>query len=84
MNMTGTVTQQASLAESYVPADGSSTTLVDLNKSSIEQLNNLKGAGSLGRAIVRGRPYKTVEDLVKKRVVRRTAYERIKDQVAVR
>jgi DNA uptake protein ComE-like DNA-binding protein len=84
MNMTGTVTQQASLAESYVPADGSSTTLVDLNKSSVEQLNNLKGAGSLGRAIVRGRPYKSVEDLVKKRVVRRTAYERIKDQVAVR
>lgn len=83
MNMTGTVTRQASLAESYVPAGEAASTLIDLNKGSVEQLNNLKGAGSLGRAIVRGRPYKSVEDLVKKRVVRRTAYERIKEQVTV-
>jgi DNA uptake protein ComE-like DNA-binding protein len=83
MNMTGTVTQQASLEGSYVPASDPAPTLVDLNKASVEQLNNLKGAGSLGRAIVRGRPYKSVEDLVKKRVVRRTAFERIKDQVTV-
>jgi DNA uptake protein ComE-like DNA-binding protein len=46
-------------------------------------LNSLKGAGSLGRAIVRGRPYRSADDLVKKQVVRRTVYERIKDQVTV-
>jgi DNA uptake protein ComE-like DNA-binding protein len=83
MNMTGTVTQQASLAETRVPAGDSAATLIDLNKGSVEELNKLKGAGSLGRAIVRGRPYKSVEDLVKKRVMRRTAFERIKDQVTV-
>lgn len=83
MNMTGAVTQQASLADSYVPAGGSAEAPVDLNKGSVEELNKLSGAGSLGRAIVRGRPYKSVEDLVKKRVVRRTAFERIKDQVTV-
>lgn len=83
MNMTGTVTQQASLAEARVPAGGPAAALVDLNKGSVEELNKLKGAGSLGRAIVRGRPYKSVEDLVKKRVMRRTAFERIKDQVTV-
>ncbi|MGO4525290.1 ComEA family DNA-binding protein [Microvirga sp. 2MCAF35] len=84
MNMTGTVTQQASLASQYVPAGGPASDLVDLNKSSVEELNKLKGAGSLGRAIVRGRPYKSVDDLVNKRVVRRDTFERIKDQVAVR
>jgi len=83
MNMTGTVTQQASLAESYVPAGGPDAGLVDLNRASIEQLNNLKGTGSLGRAIVKGRPYRSVEDLVKKKVLRRTAFEKIKDQVTV-
>ncbi|WP_262296161.1 ComEA family DNA-binding protein [Microvirga sesbaniae] len=83
MNMTGTVTQQASRTASYVPAGESASALVDLNKGSVEQLNTLRGAGSLGRAIVRGRPYKSVEDLVTKRVVRRTAFERIKDQVTV-
>ena len=82
MNTTGAVTQQASLAE---PASTASlpTALVDLNKASIEQLNALKGAGALGRAIIRGRPYKSADDLVKKKVVRRTVYERIKDQVTV-
>lgn len=83
MNMTGTVTQQASLADSDVPASEAASALVDLNKGTVEELNRLKGAGSLGRAIIRGRPYKTVEDLVTKRVVRRTAFERIKDQVIV-
>ncbi|MEE1610378.1 helix-hairpin-helix domain-containing protein [Microvirga sp. CF3016] len=83
MNVTGTVKQQASRADSFVPAGDPEPTLVDLNKGTIEQLNRLKGASSLGRAIVRGRPYKSVEDLVTKRVVRRTAFERIKDQVTV-
>ena len=46
-------------------------------------LNALKGAGALGRAIIRGRPYKSADDLVKKKIVRRTVYERIKDQVTV-
>ena len=82
MNMTGAVTKQASLAE---PASTSnlSAALVDLNKASVDQLNALKGAGFLGRAIVRGRPYQSAEELVKKRVVRRPVYDRIKDQVTV-
>lgn len=83
MNVTGTVKQQASRTDSFAPAGDPEPTLVDLNKGTIEQLNRLKGAGSLGRAIVRGRPYKSVEDLVTKRVVRRAAFERIKDQVTV-
>jgi len=83
MNMTGAVTRQASLADPAVQADAPASDRVDLNKGSVEELNKLKGAGSLGRAIVRGRPYNSVEDLVNKRVVRRTTFERIKDQVAV-
>ncbi|MBM6578960.1 helix-hairpin-helix domain-containing protein [Microvirga sp. BT689] len=82
MNMTGAVTKQASLAEP-VSTTRLSAALVDLNRASVEQLNSLKGAGSLGRAIIRGRPYKSADDLVKKMVVRRTVYERIKDQVTV-
>jgi DNA uptake protein ComE-like DNA-binding protein len=81
-NMTGAVTKQASLAEP-VSTTGLPAALIDLNKATVEQLNSLKGAGSLGRAIVRGRPYRSADDLVKKQVVRRTVYERIKDQVTV-
>jgi DNA uptake protein ComE-like DNA-binding protein len=57
---------------------------VDLNSASVAQLNALEGGGPIGRAIVRGRPYKEPEDLVRKRVVSRATFERIKDQVEAR
>jgi DNA uptake protein ComE-like DNA-binding protein len=59
-----------------------SSDLVDLNSASLQQLNNL-GAGRIGRAIIRGRPYLSKEDLVRKRVLNRTDFGRIKDQVTV-
>jgi DNA uptake protein ComE-like DNA-binding protein len=54
---------------------------VNLNKASVDVLNRL-GGGHIGQAIVAHRPYRSVADLVKKRVVRRSVYEQIKDQVA--
>lgn len=77
--MTGAV-NVANVASDVPPA----SELVDLNTGSFEQLNALKGAGPLGRAIIRGRPYASVEDLVKRKVVRRSVYEKIKDQVTVK
>lgn len=77
--MTGTV-KVAGIATDPTPESD----LVDLNTASFEQLNRLRSAGSLGRAIIKGRPYASVDDLVKRKVVRRSVYERIKDQVTVR
>lgn len=57
--------------------------IVDLNKASVEALNGLNGAGMIGRTIIRNRPYSSPEDLLKKRVLSRSAYERIKDQITV-
>jgi hypothetical protein len=54
---------------------------VDLNGASVEELNAIPGAGLIGRAIVRGRPYASPEDLVTKRILNRASYERIKDHV---
>jgi len=82
MDMTGTVMQHASLAAPAAP-ESPAATLVDLNKASFEELNSIKGAGALGRAIIKGRPYKSVDDLVKRKILRRTIYEKIKDQVTV-
>ncbi len=61
---------------------GRGASLADLNSASVERLNKL-GVGLVGRAIVRGRPYASTDDLVEKRVLKRTAFERIKDQVTV-
>ncbi|MFC1456771.1 ComEA family DNA-binding protein [Microvirga arabica] len=82
IDMTGAVTRQASLPEPAQP-ESLAAGLVDLNRASIGQLNTLKGAGTLGRAIVKGRPYRSVDDLVKKKILRRTVFEKIKNQVTV-
>ncbi|KQP10266.1 hypothetical protein ASF28_03675 [Methylobacterium sp. Leaf99] len=58
--------------------------IVDLNSASVADLNGLKGGGMIGRAIVQKRPYASVDQLLSKRVLSRSTYERIKDQVTVR
>jgi DNA uptake protein ComE-like DNA-binding protein len=63
------------------PAERSN--LVDINTASLAQLDRL-GAGRIGRAIIRGRPYADTEDLVDKRVLRRATYERIREKIAAR
>ncbi|GEP10760.1 ComEA family DNA-binding protein [Methylobacterium gnaphalii] len=66
------------------PTDGRAVDLVDLNTASLEALNRLKGGGSIGRAIIQRRPYSSTDQLLSKRVLSRTVYQRIKDQVTVR
>jgi DNA uptake protein ComE-like DNA-binding protein len=55
---------------------------VDINVASVEMLDHIDGAGRIGRAIARHRPYRSVEDLVRKRVIRKDVFERIKGQLA--
>ncbi len=55
---------------------------VNINNASVEALDHLRGGGHIGQAIARHRPYRSVEDLVKKRVLRRDLYEQIKNQIA--
>jgi DNA uptake protein ComE-like DNA-binding protein len=57
---------------------------VDLNTGSIEALNNLDGGGRIGRAIVNGRPYAAPEDLMRKKILSRATFERIRAQIEVR
>jgi hypothetical protein len=72
---------EARVANAEVAANAS---LVDLNSASLEQLNSLKGGGRIGRAIIESRPYGGVEDLMRKKVLTRSTYEKIKGQVTVR
>ena len=56
----------------------------DLNVASLADLNSLKGGGMIGRAIIAGRPYHSSDELIKRRILSRDAYERIKSQINVR
>ena len=55
---------------------------VDLNLASVDELNTL-GGGRIGRAIVNGRPYRSPDELLHKRVLSRATYEQIKGQIIV-
>lgn len=81
---TSDITGAVNIAASTMPEPGEqSSGLVDLNTGSFEDLNALEGVGPIGRAIIRGRPYASTEELVSKKVLRRSIYEKIKDQVTV-
>lgn len=53
--------------------------LTDINTASVDELNRL--GGRFGRAIVAGRPYATVDELVTKRVLTKGTFAQIKDQI---
>ncbi|WP_348625429.1 helix-hairpin-helix domain-containing protein [Methylobacterium sp. 77] len=77
-----TETQRAveNAADTAGPA---AVSVVDLNTGSLAELNGLKGGGMIGRAIAQRRPYASVDQLLSKRVLSRSTYDRIKNQVAV-
>ncbi|MWV21864.1 helix-hairpin-helix domain-containing protein [Methylobacterium sp. 2A] len=56
---------------------------VDLNTASVEQLNAL-GAGMIGRRIVEFRPYAAPDELLSRRVLKRSDYDTIKNAITVR
>jgi competence protein ComEA len=56
--------------------------LMDINSASEKDLASLKGIGEArAKAIVKGRPYKGKDDLVKNKVIPEGVYNDIKDQI---
>jgi len=54
---------------------------VDINTASAEDLNRL--GGRFAKAIIRDRPYGSVDELVSKRVLTRSTFSQIRDQITV-
>src|SRR3954463_13833508 len=54
---------------------------VDINTAPADDLNRL--GGRFAKAIIRGRPYGSVDELVSKRVLSRSTLSQIKDQITV-
>ena len=62
---------------------GSAVAPIDLNAAAAHELN-AAGGGMIGRAIIRGRPYNSVDELLTKRVVNRATFDLIKRRISVR
>jgi DNA uptake protein ComE-like DNA-binding protein len=55
---------------------------MDINSASEKDLATLKGIGDVrAKAIVKGRPYKGKDDLVKNKIIPESVYNDIKDQI---
>ena len=71
------------------PAAAAATTArgapMDINSASVAELETLKGVGEArAAAIVKGRPYKGKDDLVQKKILSKSVYDGIKDQIVAR
>lgn len=56
--------------------------LIDINSASAEELGRLKGIGEArSAAIVKGRPYRGKDELVRRKIVPEAVYAGIKDQI---
>lgn len=57
---------------------------LDLNRAPLERLETLPGIGpGMARAIVKGRPYQTVDDLRKVKGIGSATIEKLRDKVKV-
>jgi hypothetical protein len=61
---------------------GAVATLVDINSASSDELDRL--GGRFGKAIVRGRPYQSIDDLVSRRILNRSTFGQIRDRIVAR
>lgn len=72
---------EATSPSSGTPGAGASR--LNINKAPANALDHLPGAGRIGQAIVRRRPYRTVDDLIHKRVLRASLFNRIRSSITV-
>ncbi len=58
---------------------------LDINTATVEQLAGVKGlTHTLAEAIVKGRPYKSTDELVKSRILTETLFTQVKDGLTVK
>lgn len=72
-------------ATTAAPPATAKAPLIDINHASKEELDALPGIGSVrADAIIKGRPYKGKDELLRKKVLPSNVYEGIKERIVAR
>ncbi|MBS0222478.1 MAG: helix-hairpin-helix domain-containing protein [Proteobacteria bacterium] len=81
---TGTDTSRTTKSVSTEPV-GKSGEMVDINSASKDELQELKGVGATrANAIIKGRPYKSADELVHRKILPQNVYDGIKTKVVAK
>lgn len=71
---------QTQIQSSVISADEK----ININAATLEELDTLTGIGKVtAEKIIQNRPYKTIEELISKKVVNKGVYEKIKSLIAI-
>lgn len=63
---------------------GSETAMISINSASLAQLDSLPGVGpATGQKIIDGRPYQTIDELLQRKIVGQSVFEKIKGQIGL-
>lgn len=60
------------------------STLINVNEATIDELDSLPGIGkTIAQKIIDNRPYQSIEDLLNKKIVNKSTYEKIKSLISL-
>jgi len=77
-----TAYSQSAAASQQSTASQKKSGLIDINSASADELDSLPGIGPvMAQKIIAGRPYRAKTDLVTRKVIPQSAYNKIKDQI---
>jgi competence protein ComEA len=73
---------QSATGKTGSTASGKKGGLIDINSATAEDLDSLPGIGPvMAQKIIAGRPYRAKTDLVTRKIIPQSAYDKIKGQI---